>query len=266
VVDAIKIVKVDERNKGHIIDQLRLNLLRNLFIIYNLICEPDNSVTYVAHDDGKFKGLLSVYKAIPPMVRLDSEEYMVHQLLELLPWKKMILFCPPDLLDAIKSKFPGANCYPEYQMYVAKGEENLITPNLAEKLKPENASLLAELYSSSPAELQFSRSEQRCRELIERCNVYGIFKEDRLVSAAVSVRKLPEAGELIGVFTHPKYRGRGFGKIVVSAATEDALQYAEGVNLYVGAYNKPAIKIYEKLGYRKVNEWFWVDIGTGLKP
>ncbi|MEM3626933.1 MAG: GNAT family N-acetyltransferase [Candidatus Bathyarchaeia archaeon] len=262
----LKITKVGESNKNYIVNRLKIDLLHNLFVIYNLICEPKNSITYVAYDDNEFKGLLSVYKATPPMVRIDGEEDAVHRLLELIQWNRMILFCPPALLHVVKCKFPDANCYPEYQMYVVKGEEKPITPNLAEKLKPENAPLLAELYSSSPAEFQFSRSEQRCRELIEICNVYGIFKEDKLVSTAVSVKKLPEAGELIGVFTHPKYRGRGLGKMVVSAATEDALQYTKGVNLYVGADNKPAIRIYEKLGYRRVDEWFWVDIGTGLKP
>ena len=149
-------------------------------------------------------------------------------------------------------------------MYVAKGEERLVTPNLANRLKPEYAHLLAELYSSG--EPQFRRSEEKCKELLEKSNVYGIFDESKLVSAAISVKRLPEVGEIMGVFTHPKYRGRGFGKMVVSAATENVLRYADGANLYVGVDNKPAIKVYKRIGYKNIDDWYWVDIGTGLKP
>lgn len=260
-----KIVEVDESSNDDVVKRLKLDLLHNLFMVYNLMYEPDKTTAYVAYgSDDSLKGLLLIYRRTPPMVRLDGEERATHKLLEFLPRDNMILFCPPTLLNIVKRKFPEANCYPEYQMYVAKGEERLITPNLAERLEPKHASLLADLYSSSPGE--FRISEQRIKELLEKCGVYGIFEADGLVSAAVSVKRLPEIGEVIGVFTHPKCRGRGFGKMVVSAATDDVLKHADGSNLYVGAKNIPAIKVYEKLGYRKIDEWYWVDIGTGTKP
>jgi len=30
--------------------------------------------------------------------------------------------------------------------------------------------------------------------------------------------------------------------------------------------NYSAIKIYEKIGYKKIGEKLWVDAGTGIKP
>ena len=262
-----KIVEVDESNKNDVVKRLRLDLLRHVPVVYGLMYEWDKATAYVAYgSDDSLKGLLSIYRRTPPMVRLDGEERATHKLLQFLPKENMILFCPPTLLNIVKSRFPEANCHPEYQMYVAKGEEHLVTPNLAERLEPKHAPLLAELYSSSPEEFQFSRSKQRCKELLEKCGVYGIFDKDRLVSAAVSVKMLPDVGEIRGVFTHPKYRGRGVGTMATSAATEDVLKHADGSNLYVGAHNIPAIKVYEKLGYRKIDEWYWVDIGTGTRP
>lgn len=261
-----KIVEVDERNKSYVIERLRLNLLHNLFVIYDLLYEPDKTVAYVAYEDENFNGLLLMYKVTLPMVRLDGKEQKARELLEYLPKDNMILFCPPSLVNTVRSRFPHANCYPEHQMYVAKGEENLVAPNFAERLEVKHAPLLAELYSSSLEELQFYRSEQRCREQLERHSVYGVFDKEKLVSAAISVKRLPEVGEIIGVFTHPKYRGKGYATMTTSAATEDVLRNANGSNLYVAAYNKPAIRVYEKLGYKKIDEWYWVDIGTGTKP
>lgn len=261
-----KIVRADQSNRSDIVKRLRLDLLRNFLAVYDLMYEPDKTTAYVVHGkDYSLKGFLSIYWRTPPMVTLDGEEHAAHKLLEFLPKGNMILFCPPTLLNIVKNKFPEANCYPEYKMYVGKGKERLITPNLAERLEPKHASLLVDLYSTSrPGEPRMS--EQRIRELLEKCGFHGIFEGCRLVSAAVSVKRLPEVGEVIGVFTHPNYRGKGFGKMVVSAATNDVLKHAEGSILFVGADNTPAIKVYEKLGYRKIDEPYWVDIGTGTRP
>jgi ribosomal protein S18 acetylase RimI-like enzyme len=261
-----KIVEVDERNKNYVIKRLRLNVLRNLFVIYDLIYEPDKLVTYVAYENDNLSGLLLLYKSTPPMVRIDGEEHIVCRLLEYLPNDNMILYCPPSLVNMVKNKFPQANCYLEYQMYVGKGEQNFITPNLATKLESKHTQLLAELYSSA-LQGEPRLSKERIKELLETgCRFFGVFDEERLVSVAGSIKRLPEVGEITGVFTHPKYRGKGFATMATSSATEHILRYSNGSTLYVGAYNKPAIRVYEKLGYRKIDEWYWVDIGTGIRP
>jgi predicted GNAT family acetyltransferase len=48
--------------------------------------------------------------------------------------------------------------------------------------------------------------------------------------------------------------------------TEEALKNAEAAALFVRSDNYPAIKAYEKIGYKKIGEKLWVDVGTGLKP
>jgi ribosomal protein S18 acetylase RimI-like enzyme len=262
-----KIVKVDESNKEDVVKQLRLDLLRNYPIVYGLIYEPNKATAYVALGrDNSLEGLLSIYRRTPPMVRLDGEERAARKLLEHLPKENMILFCPPTLLDIVKNEIPEANCYPEHQMYVAKGEEQLVAPNLAQRLESRDASLLAELYSSGGQRFLFLRSESRCKELLEKRRVYGVFQGNRLVSVAAAVKRFSKVGEITGVLTHRDYRRRGFGILATSAATEDVLLQAGGANLYVGADNEPATKMYEKLGYKKIEEWYWVDVGTGTKP
>ena len=44
------------------------------------------------------------------------------------------------------------------------------------------------------------------------------------------------------------------------------MKYAEAAALFVRSDNYPAIRVYEKIGYRKIGEKLWVDVGTGLKP
>jgi predicted GNAT family acetyltransferase len=168
------------------------------------------------------------------------------------------------LVNVVKEKFPHASCYPEYQMYAAKGEEHVVSPNFAQRLKPQHVSLLAQLYLTG--ESQFHKSEETCKKLLKKRGVYGVFQNGKLVSVAVAVPLLPEIGEIRGVLTRPNYRNKGFGTMATSAATKHILERADGANLYVAADNKAAIRVYEKLSYKKIDEWFWVDIGTGLKP
>jgi len=262
----VRIVKVDEDSRREIIKRLSSNLLHNLFVVYDLLYEPDKTTMYVAYgNDGLIKGHLLIYRGLRfPSVRVDGEARAVSELLELLPREKMLLFCPPKLLSAVKRRFPNAPHYLEDQMCVSKEEEHLISSSLAQKLGSKHASLLTELYSSG--EPSYIRSEERCRELLTKHSVFGVFIDGKLVSVAVAMKRLPQSGELTGVFTHPRHRGRGFGTIVTSAATEEALKHADNVLLYVRSDNVPAKRIYRKLGYRKIDEWYWVDIGTGLKP
>lgn len=262
-----KIVEVDESNKQDVVKRLRLDLLRNYPVVYGLIFESNRATVYVAlGNDDSLKGLVSIYSRTPPMVRLDGEERAARKLLEHLPRQNMILFCHLALLSIVESKFPEANCYPEHQMYVAKGREQLVSSNLVQRLESRDASLLAELYSYGGRRFLFRSRENRCREFLEKLHVYGVFQDDRLVSVAAAAERLSEVGEITGVLTHPNYRRRGFGTVATSAATEDILLHTGGANLYVGADNEPAIKMYEKLGYRKIDEWYWVDVGTGTKP
>jgi predicted GNAT family acetyltransferase len=96
--------------------------------------------------------------------------------------------------------------------------------------------------------------------------IYGVFKEGQLVSYAGSFIQLPQVWLIGGVYTDPEHRNRGYATLATSAITEEALKTAEAAALFARSDNRPAIKAYEKIGYKKIGEKVWVDVGTGLKP
>jgi predicted GNAT family acetyltransferase len=69
-----------------------------------------------------------------------------------------------------------------------------------------------------------------------------------------------------GVYTAPEKRNRGFALLATSAVTHEALKRADAAALFVRSDNYPAIRVYEKIGYRKIGEEIWVDVGTGMMP
>ena len=101
---------------------------------------------------------------------------------------------------------------------------------------------------------------------IGKMPVYGVFVNDELVSYAGSFLQLPEVWMIGGVYTDPNDRGKGYATLATSAVTEEALRNAETAALFVRSDNYSAIKVYEKIGYRKIGEKLWVDVGTGLRP
>ena len=87
-----------------------------------------------------------------------------------------------------------------------------------------------------------------------------------LVSYAGSFIQLPQVWMIGGVYTQPTRRNKGYATLATSAITEEALRNAEAAALFVRLDNYPAIGVYEKIGYRKIGEKVWVDVGTGLRP
>jgi predicted GNAT family acetyltransferase len=96
--------------------------------------------------------------------------------------------------------------------------------------------------------------------------IYGVFKKDVLVSYAGSFIQLPQVWMIGGVYTDPKHRNKGYALLATSAVTEEALGHSEAAALFVRSDNYPAIRVYEKIGYRKIGEKLWIDVGTGLRP
>jgi ribosomal protein S18 acetylase RimI-like enzyme len=81
----------------------------------------------------------------------------------------------------------------------------------------------------------------------------GVFVEGRLVAVAgTHVVSHHEGVAVVGnVFTHRQYRGMGHATAATSAVTRALLEFCEDVVLTVDPNNAPAVRAYEKLGYRK---------------
>ncbi|MGA2615152.1 MAG: GNAT family N-acetyltransferase [Spirochaetia bacterium] len=58
-----------------------------------------------------------------------------------------------------------------------------------------------------------------------------------------------------GVFTAPDVRGMGLGRLVVSELLKRVLREKEGACLFVKKKNRPAISLYERLGFAPVTDY-----------
>ena len=103
-------------------------------------------------------------------------------------------------------------------------------------------------------------TREQADRILGRQRYYGVFRGSRLVAIAGRYIALPEVWIVGDVFTHPDYRGLGYGKTVTSAITRDAVYSGAKAYLHVERENKVAVGIYEKLGYRIIRERPWIFI------
>lgn len=88
---------------------------------------------------------------------------------------------------------------------------------------------------------------------IEQGYYHGVYEERRLVAVAGTHVVSPEEGVAVvgNVFTHPAWRGLGYGTLATAATTAALLEHCRDVTLTVDPTNTPAVRAYVRLGYRE---------------
>jgi len=261
-----RVERVDENNKQRIIDSLKSDVVRHVFAFYDIQYEPEKTTMYAAFEDENLKGYILIYTALEfPSVILECESAVAQRLIEYAPENRFIVHTPPNLLPVIKSRFPNAKHYVEDWMLAKKGEPRFFRSELVRRLYAEgDASRLAELLSTR--EDRQRGIVKKYMDWISKMPIYGVFVNNELISYAGSFLQLPQVWMIGGVYTHPDRRNKGYATLATSAVTEEAFKNAETAALFVRSDNYPAIRVYEKIGYKKIGEKVWVDVGTGLKP
>jgi len=262
----LRIEKIDESNKQRTIDFLKFDVIHHAFAFYDIQYEPQHTTMYVAFENEGLKSYILIYTALDfPSVILEGEGHAAERLLDYAPENRFIMHVPPDLLRIVEQKFPSAKHYVENWMLVKKREAKFLKSTLARRLHTaDHASKLATLLSTR--EERPAGVVKKYLDWISRMPIYGVFLNGELVSYAGSFLQLPQVWMIGGVYTHPNHRNKGYATLATSAVTEEALKNAETAALFVRSDNYSAIKAYEKIGYKKIGEKTWVDVGTGIKP
>jgi ribosomal protein S18 acetylase RimI-like enzyme len=262
----VTIEKIDDTNKQRVIDSIKQDVVRHVFAFYDIQHDPEHTSVYAAFESGKLTGYILTYTATDvPSVILEGKSDAVSKLINFAPQNHFIIHAPPSLLPIIKRKFTSAKHYVEDWMLVRKDEANLTKSKLVRKLSTkEDASMLAELLATRKDRPE--RTLEKYSRWISTLPLYGVTLNGKLVSYAGCFIQLPQVWMIGGVYTKPTRRKRGYATLATSAITGEALRNAEAAALFVRSGNCPAISVYEKIGYKKIGEKVWVDVGTGLKP
>jgi predicted GNAT family acetyltransferase len=104
----------------------------------------------------------------------------------------------------------------------------------------------------NPLERDAVGYRQRVRELIDRKRSFVTTDGGRIVFKCELSAVTDEAAQIMGVWTSPSVRRRGFARRGMAEVCGHLLRQGKAVTLFVNDFNLPAIALYESLGFRRI--------------
>lgn len=210
------------------------------------------STLYAAVEDGQVVGVCSIYRALskPSVVLSTSTTEIKKALLEMALEEisgEFISLCQPDEIKIFRNYSTILHMHLEQQMVA--NPPNLIRIDSVKvmRVSKEELANLDRFYREQKSEawtpLQFKVGP-----------VYCVKQNGKIVSAAGTHIKTPQIAHLGNIVTDEAYRNRGFATACTSILAANLSSKGRIISLFVNTENKPAIHIYEKLGFKKTRE------------
>jgi predicted GNAT family acetyltransferase len=119
-------------------------------------------------------------------------------------------------------------------------------------LVPACAAMHKEEVGLDPLERDAAGYRERIRELIDKKRSVIRVLDGRIVAKCEYSAVTPEAVQLMGVWTHPSYRRRGLSRELLREVCGHLSRRSKIVTLFVNDFNRPAVALYESLGFRHI--------------
>lgn len=126
------------------------------------------------------------------------------------------------------------------------------TPRDLEALVPACAAMHKEEVGIDPLERDAAGYRERIRELIERKRSVVLIHEGRIASKCEYSAVTSDAVQLMGVWTAPDLRRRGFSRVLLREVCGHFARKGKTVTLFVNDFNRPAVALYESLGFQRI--------------
>jgi GNAT superfamily N-acetyltransferase len=161
--------------------------------------------------------------------------------------RRVYLTCREEHLPVTREFYAWEKVIPMWRMVLPPSSFNPVEGDCL-RLGETHAGPLAALYATGGGAIAFSPSQ------LAGGVFYGAFAGGQLVAAAGTHLVSPaySVAAVGNVFTHPEYRGLGYGSATTTAVVAELLACPiRDVVLNVGQENGRAIRIYERLGFER---------------
>ena len=126
------------------------------------------------------------------------------------------------------------------------------TPRDLDELVPACAAMHKEEVGIDPLERDAVGYRERIRELIEKKRSVIRVAEGRIATKTEYSAVTHDAVQLMGVWTHPRFRRRGLSRELLREVCGHVGRKGKTVTLFVNDFNRPAIALYESLGFQRI--------------
>ncbi len=121
-----------------------------------------------------------------------------------------------------------------------------------DQLVPACAAMHKEEVGIDPLERDAAGYRERIRELMERRRSVVRVEQGQIAAKCEFSAVTDEAVQLMGVWTHPRFRRRGLAAATLKEVCGQLFREGKSVTLFVNDFNGPAIALYESLGFQRI--------------
>ncbi len=165
-------------------------------------------------------------------------------------WKRLqSRLDPPTVIRMNQPVYAFSRSGPDYPELTSS---RYATLRDIDALIPACAAMHKEEVGIDPLERDAIGYRERVRELIEKKRSVITVHDRTIVAKCEYSAVTPDAVQLMGVWTHPQYRRRGFGRALLREVCGHLGRAGKSVTLFVNDFNQPAITLYESLGFKRI--------------
>jgi len=210
----------------------------------------------LALEGNRIDGMMLVYRQ--DIVQLRGSCEAVKTLLKRLDLEKVELQALDQHKPYILEKYKPSAAHEMMLMLLRKGEEKLHLKHPIIKLHASDAEQIVTIMKNADPEFWGTLTSQNIIDGINRgVNWLGIKIDGKLVS--IGNARLTEWGGLIGVAATSKaHRNKGYATSIVSELVKQILEKLPIAMIYVLSDNPPAIRAYEKVGFKHYKTFFFM--------
>lgn len=258
----IRVVELNEDLEERFIDYVRRDVFINLPTLYAWKFERSRFKIYIALRNHEVVGAIRIRGAGASLAGVKES---AEALIEKIRLNNFRLLCPEDLSEEVLKRFSPRKVVRTLLMVLNKGEEKLYRSHEVVDLEPSDASEISELLRRS-SDWWSGYTDDKILEMFRRgFNWIGIIRDSRICSIG-SFRimridlSLPTIAHIANIATDSRYRGRGFATGIISEILARCFREADHAILYVEAENEPAIRLYQKIGFKPHRKMTFITV------
>ncbi|MBK5505092.1 GNAT family N-acetyltransferase [Bacillus sp. TH12] len=254
--------KLTKKDHEQVFSFLKEEVALNLFIIGDIEAfgyETDFQELWGAFEEsGTLKSiLLRFHDAFIPY---SKEEFVVTDYEALLSaYKPLKLSGKATIVERFETA-PSIQLGAKNEMYFCEclDDNNLPNTPIHETIKLaslDDIERIMQLRSSIDEFPTAHESEKILRQAIETNTgrTYYIEKDGAIIASASTSAENSLSAMVVGVCTHPNYRGNGFASLILQKMIQDFTKEGRTLCLF---YNNPAAgRIYKRLGFKDIGMW-----------
>jgi len=228
------------------------------FFAYDWKYNKDDTEILLAFERDKIEGMMLIYRK--SIVQLRGSRKAIEMLLEKLNLEKVELQAPEGYKQQILKKYRPIMSQKIILMTLERRCERLQIRHPVVKFSVSDAEKIAFLMRSADLDYWGTVTGQQIAEGMERTNWFGLKVDGEIVS--IGSMLLTDWAGLIGVVaTHKSYRKRDYATSVVSEIAKQILEKLPLAMIYVLSNNLPAIRVYQKVGFKPYKSYFFMKMG-----